>query len=160
MGTSFLCRCLDCSINFKILDGGGFSYAQLLCDGCGKSISIPRYAPNTNSVSTYFKMDKAQSKSKLNSVLAFIRTMIFRKSQKKQWLSNYLNDRKNWVRFGRVWKKNELDIIRSIVQRCDCGGNWGNPADYKSINNTPSMLHRCPSCLSKNYQFKVDLSFD
>jgi len=45
MGAAFDCRCNDCDHEFKVVQGGGFSFVHVCCDGCGDTKSLPRYAP-------------------------------------------------------------------------------------------------------------------
>jgi hypothetical protein len=47
MGSSFDCWCNDCDHKFQVVQGGGFSFVHLCCDGCGNTKSLPRYAPRT-----------------------------------------------------------------------------------------------------------------
>jgi hypothetical protein len=45
MGAAFDCQCNDCDHEFKVVQGGGFSFVHVCCDGCGDTKSLPRYAP-------------------------------------------------------------------------------------------------------------------
>ena len=45
MRASFCCQCLECKEEFFACQGGGVSFISLICDCCGKSASMPRFAP-------------------------------------------------------------------------------------------------------------------
>lgn len=161
MGTTYNCACIDCSQFFQLSDGGGFSYVQWICDSCGNSINLPRFAPRPD--------------RKGKSYPAFLRRQgdidyspipeneIQRFTSERE-LGEYLSASRNWVRSGDVWDQFEIDDMLRVKGTCACLGKWTNPSTYPKkdtdLANSPNPLNRCPYCQSKKFLFHAAVLFD
>lgn len=106
MGTIYKASCENCSYDFKLSKGGGFSSYQIVCDTCGVASYAPRRAPENSN-----------------------------KSLHKDELIIFLSDRSQWRKYGRVFKRAELKLISNILFKCQCGGQmipeWDSRVRYR-----------------------------
>ena len=106
MGTEYHATCKECSHQFTLKKGGGFTWYQKVCDACGTCIDVPRKGPE-----------------------AFDGTM------SREQLIDHLANAAGWSRRGGAFEPSELTIIDEITGRCSCGGNmvpeWQEGAYYR-----------------------------
>lgn len=179
MGQAYDCQCLDCSDTFTVSEGGGFTFIQWVCDGCGKTTSVPRYAPRisrreqkiprplqerTNFLTFgtlriklpfSWRIDKDRKAMPYNKIQRFTHEEI----------RSFLADRKSWWRSGGdQWDEFEIEMLRELIGPCRCGGRWIDPNDEKHRSSPrgsqPHAFHRCPRCKSKNFKYRMAISFD
>ncbi|CAM5370589.1 hypothetical protein ECAE60S_01489 [Eoetvoesiella caeni] len=159
MSTAFHCKCQDCGHTFSFSDGGGFSWIQRLCSGCGKSISLPRYAPRCRREGTTVIPQFLRKIRDVNlSPIPYENTGRFNCGEK---LQAYLDTPQQWVRHGDDWDASEIKAILNMTGACGCGGTWVDPSSTRYPLNEqpyrPHSLRRCSQCKSKNYSFEVNL---
>jgi hypothetical protein len=178
MGAGFVCDCLECNKKFHVSQGGGFVFLQWCCGECGKTISLPRYAPRKNEKERkklgLMHLLVKKIKQKLNKFSRFSRLLIIENSKvaSPDKLESFtyenikliLSDRKYWCSAGDEWNEFEKKQIKLILGPCECGGSWVNPQEKKyqraEDTNGPHLLHRCPQCRSIKFTYQHDMSFD
>jgi hypothetical protein len=127
---------MDCAKCFRITQGGGFVFTQRVCDGCTKTVSIPRYAPRPSrfpqKVPKLFQ--RRTNKLRLGPfkvTLPFSRridrdrkAILFRKIQRytDDELKQIMDDRKLWGKSGDHWDPFEEEKLLEIAGSCSCGG--------------------------------------
>lgn len=179
MGQAYDSQCQDCSETFTVREGGGFTFTQWFCDGCGTSTPIPRYAPrisrreqiiprpfqrrtNVLRFGTFklklpftWRLDQYRKATPFNKIQRFT----------QEEIQSFLADRKSWWRSGGdQWDDFELDLLRELIGPCGCGGGWVDPYDeaprQSNRGSQPHGFHRCPNCKSKNFKYRIAMSFD
>lgn len=158
MSTAFDCNCFDCGHAFRIFDGGGFTWNQWLCNCCGKSTALPRYAPRASreheaSIPLFFR-------KYTKTVAHQASPEATQRSLSTKEIQLYLDRPQQWLRYGDEWCATELNEMLGLIGDCDCGGEWVNSALMRHLSVdeplAPHPLRRCPNCNSKNYSFEAD----
>ncbi len=178
MGQAYDCECLDCGEAFKTSEGGGFAFIQWLCDSCGETTAIPRYAPRvsremqkiipalqrrtnifklgrvTISMPFTWRIDKDRKAIPMDKIERFT----------PESLRSLLDDNSAWWTTGAdYWDDFEKDMLRQAIGPCSCGGSWFDPNDVKHRASTrinSLAFHRCPKCRSKNFKYHATMLFD
>lgn len=179
MGLAFDCQCLDCDESFQASEGGGFTFIQWVCDGCGKTTSIPRYAPRINrreqkvpipfrrytrilTIGSFkiklpfkWRVDRDRKATPYDKIQRFT----------QEELQAFMTERRTWWRSGDSWDDFEIDMLRDLIGPCECGGKWVDPYDVEhrpssSSGSKPHAFHRCPKCRSKKFTYVNSMSFD
>ena len=159
MGAAFDCRCNDCDHEFKVVQGGGFRFVHVCCDGCGDTKAVPRYAPRPRS-------EPASPINKLNQVIGNLisgkpsssnRVPDFSEDQLRAYLER--QDQQPWVGQGDSWRDGEWKTLLSLLGDCPCSGNWVVPEIPSG--GVLHKLHRCPKCRSSSFKYWYpDIVFD
>jgi hypothetical protein len=160
MGAAFDCRCNDCDHEFKVVQGGGFTFKHVCCDGCGDTKSLPRFAPRPRSEGIRSPIKKLS-----HVISALIQGGLSTLKQvhdlSEYQLRAYLErrDHQPWVRDGDSWRDGEWQTLLSILGDCSCGGRWVEP--QIPIGSVLHELHRCPKCRSRSFKYWYpDIVFD
>ena len=164
MGQLFHCQCSNCNHRFDIRQGGGFSFYERYCDGCGKSITLPRHAPRPNRASRIIPRpllrdsDMPGQPGRENAVLRDDGSVFFPGIENEniqrfthEEIKTFLEGTR-WPRGGDQWDDDEIELIKKIQGDCNCGGNWVEPE--RNEGHKPHSLHRCPQCRSKEYAYQ------
>ena len=157
MGSVFECRCNECEHEFRVVQGGGFSFVYVCCDGCGDTKSLPRFAPRLRPKSDLTDaLRKTADRLKFFSSTGLETDKSFEMSEVE--LISYFEQRQ-WVKRGDVWRQNEWQILLSLLGACPCGGRWVEP--QITSGSTLHSLHRCPKCRSRSFKYQYpDIVFD
>lgn len=160
MGAAFDCRCNDCDHEFKVVQGGGFSFVHVSCDECGDTKSLPRYAPRNRPkpvVSPLKKLNQA--------VVALVSGTSTWSNQEPDLSEDQLrayferNGQQHWVGQGYSWRDGEWQTLLSFLGNCSCGGRWVEP--QIPAGSVLHELHRCPNCRSRSFKYWYpDIVFD
>ena len=158
MGTAFDCRCNDCGREFKVVQGGGFSFIHVCCDGCGDTQSVPRFAPPSPQApamtSTVQRMGEVLKSIMPGQGKAFGGAPKLSEAQ----IRAYLGERP-WARQGDAWSPEEWQTLLTVLDACPCGGHWVEPESPSG--GKPHALHRCPHCRSQSFMYRFpDIVFD
>jgi hypothetical protein len=158
MGRAFDCRCNDCGREFKVVQGGGFSFIHVCCDGCGDTQSVPRFAPPSPRVPAI-----ASALHGIGAVLQSLAPGHGAASDGVVDLSEaqiraYLSERP-WPRQGDDWSPKQWQTLLAVLGACPCGGHWVEPESTPT--GKPHALHRCPHCRSESFMYRFpDIVFD
>jgi hypothetical protein len=152
MGAAFDCRCNECGHDFKIVQGGGFSFKHVCCDGCGDTKSLPRFAPRSRPetvVSPIKKLNQAIDALIRGESSASIKNSNLSEAQLRAYFERH--DQQPWVRQGDNWRDDEWQILLSFLGNCPCGGHWVEP--QIPVGSVLHELHRCPKCRSRSFKY-------
>jgi hypothetical protein len=160
MGAAFDCRCNDCDHEFKVVQGGGFRFVHVCCDGCGKTKSLPRFAPRN------IPKPVASPLKRVNqAVKALISGQSVDSDQvpdlSEVQLRAYFErqDQQPWLGQGDSWRDAEWQSLLSFLGDCSCGGRWVEP--QIPTGSVLHELHRCPNCRSRSFKYWYpDIVFD
>ena len=108
MGYSCIATCLDCAHQWSLEKGGGFVFAQHVCNRCGKCRNLPRLAPQKG-----------------------------RAPMSREVLRRYVKASGRWVHDGRPFVPVELELIADLFGRCGCGGTLLNDLDPNAVYRCP-----------------------
>ena len=160
MGSSFDCWCNDCDHKFQVVQGGGFSFVHLCCDGCGNTKSLPRYAPRTCPkpvVSPIKKLSQAIGNLTAGGPGSSNQVPDLTEDQLRAYFERH--DQQPWVRQGDSWRDGEWQTLISFLGSCSCGGHWVEPK--VPSGSVLHELHRCPKCRSRSFKYIYpDIVFD
>lgn len=151
MGRIFSCSCNACGHEFELTQGGGFTFYQVCCDGCGRSRSLPRSSPRTGSGQAR-PLTHRTTDSDVTS-----RSEIVSEPMTEDEIKAYLDSR-DWSSSGDSWTAAERQILMALLGECECGGHWQDPPEANSYD--PHPLHRCPMCRSRDFQSVFTGLFD
>ena len=161
MGTVYNCACNGCGQLFQLQEGGGFRFVQWMCDGCGRSISLPRFAPRRDrrgrSIPSFLRRhgDTEWPPIAESEIVRFVT---------EDDLAAFLSSPRDWPDGGDQWDQYEIDAMLKIIGECSCGGNWENPHSSKfhvKISSImPHPLSRCPNCRSFDFLSEQSAIYD
>jgi hypothetical protein len=159
MGSAFECQCKACGHLFKVLQGGGFRFVHVCCDGCGQTKSLPRFSPRTRrppkEIPWFLWRQDDEVEQRGEPEDAVSRAL---ETLSVQQIKDYL-DAKPWAKDGDPWTPDEQRILFDCLGECSCGGRWVSP-DLAGVNK-PHALHRCPHCRSRCFAYRLpDIAFD
>jgi hypothetical protein len=159
MGSAFECRCNDCGHEFKVVQGGGFSFVHVCCDGCGDTKSLPRFAPREPPEPIEYPAFLRRASDLVKAVASGLaREKGPPAEMSEEAIKAYLAQRP-WARRGDRWTKKEEQILIASLGTCPCGGQWVDPPTDGS--GKPHALHRCPKCRSRSFKYWYpDIVFD
>jgi hypothetical protein len=160
MGAAFDCRCNDCDHEFKVVQGGGFSFVHVCCDGCGDTKSLPRYAPRCKPEPVVAPIKKlTQAVGSLVSGLSTQSNQVPDLSEEQLRAYFEKRDQPRWVSQGNSWRDGEWQTLLSFLGDCSCGGRWVEPVIPSG--SLLHGLHRCPKCRSRSFKYWYpDIVFD
>ena len=160
MGAAFDCQCNACGHEFKVVQGGGFSFVHVCCDGCGDTKSLPRFAPRPRPepiVSPIKKLNQASGALIHGESSASNQGPDLSEEQLRVYFER--RDQQPWVRQGDSWREGEWQMLLSFLGDCACGGRWVEPQIPRG--SVLHELHRCPKCRSRSFKYRYpDIVFD
>lgn len=126
----------------------------MLCDGCGESTGLPRYAPRRWRAS----LTVPPALQKYPSVQSVPDTDNVERLGRPD-LRAYLSSPGEWRRYGDDWDASEMDALMSLLGKCLCGGSWVSRRSNNTVADprSPHPLRRCPRCGSTAYTHKANM---
>ena len=160
MGSAYDCCCNDCDHKFKVVQGGGFRFVHVCCDGCGDTKSLPRYAPRPSPqpvVSPIKKLSQAIGNLTAGKRGSSNQIPDLSEDQLRAYFERH--DQQPWVGQGDSWRDGEWQTLLSFLGDCACGGRWVEP--QIPSGSVLHELHRCPKCRSRSFKYWYpDIVFD
>jgi len=160
MGSTFDCQCNECGHEFKVVQGGGFRFVHVCCDGCGKTKSLPRFAPRNIPkpvASPLKKMNQAVKALISGQSVDSDQVPDLSEVQLRAYFERH--DQQPWLGQGDSWRDGEWQTLLSFLGNCSCSGRWVEP--QIPTGSVLHELHRCPNCRSNSFKYWYpDIVFD